>query len=141
MALKGKKVNAEPPQRAHPSNFRWFFGSLFNLFRRHGSFLCGCLLVGYCAHVAGDAAQAVAGRQTGVNVNFLANLFANFRAEFVLSITLAGSASGLYLRERKNHQYTRERLTRRISALESRLDPARSSSKLTSKGMTRKDDL
>jgi len=68
-------------------------------------------------------------------------LFANVTVVFTISITLSGLSIGLYLRERGNHRRTRERLAARIKELEIKIDPNRTSSKLTSEGLTRRDDI
>jgi len=126
--------------KAHPSTFRWFMGHIFSLFRRHGNFVCGCVLIGFCVHELAEASRSFAGRQSGVELNFWMNLMANVKTEFVVSITVSGLSIGLYLKERAKHRETRERLTKRVTALELRVDPDRTSSHLTSKGLTRKDD-
>jgi lysylphosphatidylglycerol synthetase-like protein (DUF2156 family) len=131
---------AKAETKPQPSTFRWFMGNVFSLLRRHGNFICGCILIGFCVYETGGAVKAYAGRSSDVQLNFWLSFMANLRAEFVLSITLAGLSIGLYLRERSKHRETRERLTKRITALESQLDPNRTSSHLTTKGLTRKDD-
>jgi len=72
--------------------------------------------------------------------NFSLSLLANLNVVFGLSITLSGLSITLYLRERVKHRETRERLTGRIRELELKIDPARTSSHLTTEGLTRKED-
>jgi hypothetical protein len=117
---------------------RWFFGHIFSVIRKHGNFVAGCLTLGFCFYEASQAVQAFAGRVSvaDLKLGFLANV------SFVwsVSLTVSGLSIGLYLRERKLHQKTRERLAGRITELELAIDPSRESSKLTSKGLTRKED-
>lgn len=65
---------------------------------------------------------------------------ANVSFVWSISLTVSGLSIGLYLRERKLHQGTRERLAGRITELELVIDSRRESSKLTSRGLTRKED-
>jgi hypothetical protein len=65
---------------------------------------------------------------------------ANVSFVWSVSITVSGLSIGLYLRERRLHQGTRERLAGRVTELELAIDSGRESSKLTSKGLTRKED-
>lgn len=84
------------------------------------------------------AVQAFAGRTS--SANFQIGFLANVSFVWSVSLTVSGLSIGLYLRERKLHQKTRERLAGRITELELAIDPARESSKLTPKGLTRKED-
>jgi hypothetical protein len=134
---KGKKPAAGPSPPEQPF-LRWFFGHVFGVIRKHGNFVAGSLTIGYCFYQGSLAVQAFAGRTSLANlqVGFLANV------SFVwsVSLTVSGLSIGLYLRERNLHQKTRERLAGRITELELAIDPARESSKLTSRGLTRKED-
>jgi len=136
---KAKRAAAAAAQSADERPFfRWFFGHIFSVIRKHGNFIAGCVTIGYCFHQGSIAVQTFAGRMSLANlqVGFLANV------SFVwsVSLTVSGLSIGLYLRERKLHQKTRERLAGRITELELAIDPARESSKLTSTGLTRKED-
>jgi membrane protein implicated in regulation of membrane protease activity len=115
-------------------------GNVFSVVRRHGNFIAGCVLAGFCVYEAADVLKAYAGKHSDVQLNFWLSLMANVKAEFVVSMTVSGLSIGLYLRERSKHRETRERLTRRVTELELKIDPNRTSSRLTSKGLTRKDD-
>ena len=94
--------------------------------------------IGYCAHQVSAAFQADAGRtpMAGLNLSVLANV----HVVWAISITVSGLSISLYLGERKLHRKTRDRLTERITALEIVIDPHRTSSKLTSEGLTRSED-
>jgi hypothetical protein len=100
----------------------------------------GCALFGYCFHEATTAIQAFAGHHSFADLKLGFGLLASVNVVFTVSITLSGLSIGLYLRERGNHRRTRERLTTRIKKLEIKIDPNRTSSNLTSEGLTRRDD-
>ena len=122
-----------------PGIVRWFLGNIFNLLRRFGSTIAWVGLIGYCAHLAALVMIAYAGKTSNANLAF--RIAANLNVAFGLSITCTGVSIALYLKERAMHRSTRERLARRITELELRVDPSRTSSKLTSEGLTRKEDL
>jgi hypothetical protein len=133
---KGKKAGKTPTPESPFS--RWFFGHIFSLIRRHGNFVAGCLTFGFCFYEASQAIQAFAGKVSlaDLKLGFLANVSFVWTA----SLTVSGLSIGLYLRERGLHRRTRERLSGRVTELELAIDEARESSKLTSKGLTRKED-
>lgn len=131
---KGKSTPKPPPP-----TFRWFAGSIFGMIRRHGNFVVGCGLLAYVAHEFSVALVAFAGRQSAANISL--GFFANLNVVFTLSFTVSGASIALYFRERGKHRETRERLSGRVKELELRLDPSRTSSHLTSEGLTRKDDV
>jgi len=138
---KQRKDIAEIKQhKPQPSVFRWFMGHVFSLLRRHGNFVTGCILAGFCVYELAGVLKEYAGRSSDVKLDFWLSLMANVKAEFVVSITASGLSIGLYLRERLKHRETRERLAKRVTDLELQLDPTRTSSQLTTKGLTRKDD-
>jgi hypothetical protein len=132
---KPKKAKISKPG---PKFSRWFLGHVFSLIRRHGNFVVGCFLVGYCFNQGTTALEAFAGRRSLADLKL--GLFANVTVVFTISITLTGLSIGLYLRERGNHRRTRERLTARVKELEIAIDPNRTSSNLTPEGLTRRDD-
>lgn len=72
--------------------------------------------------------------------NVTVRIFLSILVKWALSITVSGLSIALYVRERKQHENTRERLTKRIAELELKVDPNRSSSNLTPRGRTRKGD-
>jgi hypothetical protein len=134
---KTKKLKQhEPPPPS--STFRWFFGNIFKLIRKHGGTIAVCTLVAYCVHETSRTFIAYAGKTSMANLVF--NLFAHLEAVWTLSLTMTGVSVMLYLRERKLHRKTRDRLTDRIAELELRIDPNRTSSLLTPEGLTRKED-
>jgi hypothetical protein len=121
-----------------PSTFRWFFGNVFSLLRRHGNVFIIGATIAWVAQVASDAIVAYAGKSSFADLTM--RLLANVSVVWELSLTLSGISVTLYLRERRLHRDTRQRLTARITELELRLDPNRSSSRLTPRGQTRKGD-
>ena len=138
MKNKKDKQAALPKPRREASTFRWFFGHVFSLLRRHGAALAMWLAICWCAHEASRAFIAYAGKSSLADLSL--RLLANVSVVWELSITLSGISVILYLRERKLHRDTRERLTARVIELELRIDPKRSSSQLTARGETRKGD-
>jgi hypothetical protein len=134
----GKPARTAPHASEEPPFVRWFFGHIFSAIRKHGNFVAGCIAFGYCANQASLAARAYAG-QTSI-ANLQANFLANISFVWSISITISGLSIGLYLRERRLHQSTRERLAGRVTELELEIDARPESSKLTSKGLTRKED-
>ncbi|OFW25388.1 MAG: hypothetical protein A3H27_14830 [Acidobacteria bacterium RIFCSPLOWO2_02_FULL_59_13] len=138
MPKRAKVAKAIPSARKGPSFARWFFGELFRLIRRFGNGVTICVTVAYVANVIGNAVQAFAGQRSLADLRL--GLFANISVVYTLSITLSGISVVLYLRERRLHRRTRERLTARNTELELRIDPTRTSSQLTSEGLTRKED-
>jgi len=140
-----RKKRKEDPKKARDGEAetkfsRWFWGHVFSLIRRHGNFIAGCVLFGYCFRQAATALQTFAGHRSLADLKFAFGLFSNVTWAFSINITLSGLSIGLYLRERGNHRRTRERLTARIKELEIKIDPNRTSSHLTSEGLTRRDD-
>jgi hypothetical protein len=73
--LKNKK-NKQPEPRREASTFRWFFGNLFSLLRRHGSAVVMWLTVGWCAHEISRAFIAYAGKSSlaDLSLKVLANV-------------------------------------------------------------------
>jgi hypothetical protein len=135
---KPNKNKPKPQQQQPESNFRWFFGHIFSLIRRHGNIVVMWSGIGWCAHEVSLGAIAFAGKES--IGNFSLSVLANLDIVWSLSISLSGISVGLYFKERAKHRETRERLTGRIAELELKIDPARTSSHLTSEGLTRKED-
>lgn len=94
--------------------------------------------IGYCVRQASLAAIAYAGQTS--NAKIAVSLLANISFVWTASITLSGASITLYIRERNQHRKTRDRLTDRITELETRWDVHRTSSMLTPEGLTRKED-
>ena len=129
------KKNAE---RERSTFSVWFWGHVFSLARRHGNIVAFWLGIGYCIHEIGITVRAFAGTVSLANLGF--SLFANVSFVWTVNIALSGISVALYFRERTIHRKTRERLTSRITMLELKVDSSRTSSHLTPKGLTQKED-
>ncbi len=119
--------------------WRWLLVNLFNLIRRFGSTIAVVGLLAYCAHEAATVLVAFAGRTS--NANLALRLAANLNVAIGLSVCVSGGSIALYINERRLHRRTIERLSARNAALELKIDPNRSSSRLTVQGLTQKEDL
>ena len=129
----------QPKQtRPEPSVPRWFFGEVFRTLRRHGGAIAACLVIGYSVHEVAQAFIAYAGKASIADLTL--RVLANVSVVWTMSLTISGISITLYVRERRLHRAARERLTARITELELKLDPSRTSSLLTSRGTTRKGD-
>jgi hypothetical protein len=127
-----------PEKRYEPSTFRWFFGHVFSLLRRHGAAVAICLVVGWSAHEVARVFIAYAGKASIADLSF--RLLSSINVMWSVSLTLSGVSITLYIRERRLHRKVRERLTARITELELKIDSKRTSSLLTSQGTTREGD-
>ncbi|HTR38230.1 MAG TPA: hypothetical protein VMH80_20110 [Bryobacteraceae bacterium] len=127
------QITKEPP-----SFIRWFFGHIFSVLRRHGNTVGFWIGMGYIARQASLAFIAYAGKQS--NASLALSLMRNVNFVFTGSIAISGLSVSLYLRERSLHRSTRKRLASRITELEIRIDPSRTSSRLTEEGLTRRGD-
>lgn len=112
---------------------------LFGLVRQFGGTLVWAGVLVYLIHESAVTVQAFAGRTSITNL--VLDLAGHLNATVTSSVSLSGIASILWALEHRRHRKTRERLTGRITALEMRLDPNRSSSELTTEGTTRSRDL
>lgn len=126
------------PHRPEPSTFRWFFGHVFSLLRRHGGAIVAWLVIGFGIQRLSAVFIAYAGKTSLADLTL--KVLVNVSVIWTLSLTLSGISITLYVRERRLHRATRERLTARVTQLELTVDPRRTSSLLTSKGTTRKGD-
>jgi hypothetical protein len=126
-------------QTSGPTTARWFLGSLFNLLRRFGSQVIWVTLLAYAVHSAAIVFIAYAGQTT--NANLAIRIATHLNVAFAFSFSATGISAALYIREYKRHRVTRERLTARTKELELQIDPNRTSSLLTSQGLTKKEDL
>lgn len=122
-----------------PSDFRWFVASIFSLIKRFGNTAAWVFLLGYCAHEAAIVLITYGGRTTTANLGL--RIAANLNAEITISLTTTVVSLVLLIRERQLHKKTRERLAARITQLELKQNPTRTSSGLTPEGLTRKEDL
>jgi len=111
---------------------------MFNLLRRFGGTIVIWSCIAYLGHEAREVLIAYAGKSSFADLTF--RLLAQVSIVWELSLTLAGFSVTLYLRERNLHRKTRERLTARITQLELKIDPSRTSSLLTPEGLTREED-
>ena len=96
------------------------------------------IVVGWTVHIAGNILLAYAGQKTITDLSV--RILASVNVVFALSLTLSGLSITLYFRERHLHRRTRKRLTERITELELKIDPSRTSSLLTPEGLTRRED-
>lgn len=133
------KQSKKKKRGSRPTTSRWFLGSLFNLGRRFGSQILWVGLLVYLVKIAGNVMIAYAGRNS--NANLAIRIAANLNVAFAFSVTTSIVTSGLYIGEFKRHRQTRKRLTARVAGLELQIDPNRTSSRLTSEGMTQREDL
>jgi heme/copper-type cytochrome/quinol oxidase subunit 2 len=106
--------------------------------RRFGNVVILCVTVAYCSRQVAIAVQAFAGKTSLADLKL--GFFANITMVYTLSLAVSGISVVLYLNERRLHRKSRERLTERITKLELTLDPSRTSSHLTSRGLTRRED-
>lgn len=134
-----KKPPGKPKTpKPEPSFPKWFLGHVFSLLRRHGNAIALWLGLGYIARQSSLALIQYAGRTSVADLSV--SMMANISFVWTASVTMTGLSITLYLRERSLHRRTRERLAARNTELELKLDPSRTSSLLTSKGLTRKGD-
>lgn len=116
----------------------WFFGHVFGAIRRHGNAICFWGGFGYCIHEIGVTVRAFVGAVSLAQLGL--SVFANLSFVWSVNIAVSGLSIAMYIRERSLHRKTIERSSTRITALELKLDPRRTSSHLTTKGLTRKED-
>src|SRR5271166_6432495 len=139
---KGKKSTEKGQKdsslKEPPSFIRWFFGHIFSVLRRHGNAVGFWIGMAYIARQVSLAFIAYAGKESTASLAF--NLMSNVNFVFTGSVAISGLSVSLYLRERAQHRDTRRRLTARITELELKIDPTRTSSQLTEEGLTRKED-
>jgi hypothetical protein len=139
MRKKQKSTSPVPTAPPNPpSTSRYILGNLFNLLRRFGGTTIVWACIAFLGYEAKEVLIAYAGRSSFADLTF--RLLAQVSIVWKLSLTLAGFSITLYLRERNLHRKTRERLTARITQLELKIDPTRTSSLLTPEGLTREED-
>jgi hypothetical protein len=128
-----------PPTNKNLPPFKyWFWGNIFDLLRINGRTFLVCLLLVFTVAMAAQVAKAYVGTVTITNVNI--RILVSVALRWAVTMTVSGLSLGLYFRERRQHERTRERLTKRITELEKIIDERRSSSKLTPRGRTGKGD-
>jgi hypothetical protein len=124
---------------AVPLPFKYFFwGQVFELLRADGRTILICGTVGFCFYELAAALRTFAGQVTFASMTL--RILANIVFHWTLTIAVSGISLALYFRERHQHGITRERLTKRTIELETRFNASRTSSQLTTKGRTRKED-
>ena len=135
-----KKKAPKPPRTIPPETrpIKWFFGHIFSLLRRHGNVVAFWLGIAYCAHEDSGALRAYAGHVSTADISL--RILGSFAGTISLSVTASGLSITLYLKERREHRATRERLAAEKEVLEKLLDARRTSSLLTPEGQTRKGD-
>jgi hypothetical protein len=99
---------------------------------------CACIVL--VVHFGTDAIKAFAGRVSTADLSFVISIMASQKFSFTASATLAGSGWFYGFRQRNLRRNTVERLQPRIAELEKMLDSRRTSSQLTTRGATRKED-
>jgi hypothetical protein len=136
-----KKVLAarKPPTPPPETKFtKWLLGHFFSLFRRHGNVIAFWIGICFCAHEASEALRAFAGHASTADLSL--RILGSFAGVFTLNLSVSGLSISLYLKERREHRATRERLAAEKEVLEKTLDGRRTSSLLTPEGQTRKGD-
>ena len=131
---KDRRQKQEPPVTA-----RWILTNVFALIRRFGSRVSILAGLAYGVHEARIAITAFADKTSAASL--MIEVAGHLNVTIAVSVAIAGLSTGLWANEYRRHRNTRERLTNRITALELRIDPKRTSSSLTSQGMTSPGDL
>jgi hypothetical protein len=135
---KGAKQKPKPSSSSPKPTGRYFVQRSFWLLGKHGRFAILMAAICFCVFELADALRAFAGKQSTADLHFGA--FADIRFAYTVSMAVGAAGAGMYLRERSLHRKTRERLAARNTDLEKKLDPDRTSSLLTSLGLTRQED-
>lgn len=117
---------------------RWLLGQLLLLLRQYFGQMIWATVVIALFHYSSQTIEAFAGHVS--IANFLFSVAAHLDWTIKVSIVLSGVTTAALLIEYRRHRKTRERLTKRITTLEKRLDPSRTSSQLTPEGTTRTED-
>jgi hypothetical protein len=134
-----KKSKAQQSKAEPPVTLRWILSHVFVLARQFGSKLIVASVVIYLIHEATGAVIAFAGRTSVANL--VMQVAGQFNTTVSISLAVTGISTTLWFNEHRRHKNTRERLTARITTLEERINPNRTSSKLTSQGTTSPGDL
>ena len=133
-----KKSNVRSDGSNQLAAWRWLTMELFGLIRQFGSHVIWAGVGLYLIHESADTIRAFVGHTSVANL--VVSIAAHLNVVIVGSLTLSGVATGAWALEYRRHRKTRERLTARITALEMRVDPNRTSSLLTTEGTTRSGD-
>jgi hypothetical protein len=135
---KAQPGKAPKPTRPETKFPKWFFGHIFSLLRRHGNVVALWLGISFCVYEASAALRAFAGRVSIADLSL--RILGTFAGVISLNVAVSGLSISLYLKERREHRRTRERLAAEKEVLEKILDDRRTSSLLTPEGQTRKGD-
>lgn len=119
--------------------WKWFGRSLFSLIRQFGNTAIWAAVCIFAIWEAGTTLRAFAGRTSVANL--LLSIAAHVSLSVAISVAVSIGMTGMYLYEYRRHRKTRERLTARITQLEVRLDPHRSTSGISTEGTTLTGDL
>ncbi len=93
-----QKQKEQKQPRQEPSTFRWFFGHVFSLLRRHGGAIVAWLMIGYSIQRLSAVFIAYAGKTSIADLTL--KVLANVSVVWTMSLTLSGISITLYVRER-----------------------------------------
>jgi hypothetical protein len=119
--------------------WKWIARSLLALVRQFGNTAIWAAVCVYAIYQAGATLRAFAGKTSVANL--LLSIAAHVSVVITASVTVSIGVTGLCLNEYRRHRKTRERLTARITQLETMLDRNRSSSGISTQGTTQIGDL
>ncbi|MGA7785590.1 MAG: hypothetical protein WB997_13190, partial [Candidatus Acidiferrales bacterium] len=73
---KSNKNKPKPQPQPQESNFRWFFGHVFSLIRRHGNLVIVWTGIGWCVREISVTLVAFSGKQSlaSLSLSFLADI-------------------------------------------------------------------
>ena len=117
----------------------WFAREVLGLFRQFGNTMIWASVCTFFIEQAGTTIRAFAGRTSIANL--LLNIASKVSITVDISIAISVAMTGAYLYEYRRHRKTRERLTARITQLETYLDKNRSTSGISTEGTTVIGDL
>ena len=117
----------------------WLAREILGLVRQFGNTIIWAGVCLFFIEQAGTTLRAFAGRNS--NANLLLNIASKFSVTVDISIAISVAMTGAYLYEYRRHRKTRERLTARITQLETYIDKKRSTSGISTEGTTVIGDL
>jgi hypothetical protein len=124
---KKSKGRGEPP-------WQWLAREILGLVRQFGNTVIWACVCFYLISQAGVTLRAFAGKTSAANL--LLSIASKVSITVDISVAISVAMTGMYLYEYRRHRKTRERLTARITVLEKRIDPSRSSSGISTEGTT-----
>ena len=119
--------------------WKWITRQLLVLIRQFGNPAIWAGVIIYAIEQIGVTLRAFAGKSSVADL--LLGVAAHLSLTVSVSVAVSIGMTGMYLYEYRRHRRTRERLTRRITYLETQLDNSRSSSGISSQGTTKTGDL